>query len=78
MIILQTVGLLGRVISPSQGRYLNTGQYKHRINAHTDMHVISGIRTHNSSVERSKSVQAFDYAATVIGCRLGYIIVKKL
>jgi hypothetical protein len=26
----QTVGLLGRVISPSQGRYLHTGQHKHR------------------------------------------------
>jgi hypothetical protein len=30
----QSVGLLGRAISPSQGRYLNTGQHKHRINAH--------------------------------------------
>jgi hypothetical protein len=34
----QTVGLLGRVISPSQGRYLHTGQHKHRVNAHTDIH----------------------------------------
>jgi hypothetical protein len=31
----QTVGLPGRVISPSQGRYLYTGQHKHRINAYT-------------------------------------------
>jgi hypothetical protein len=31
----QTVGLLGRVISPSQGRYLNKGQHKHRINVYT-------------------------------------------
>jgi hypothetical protein len=31
----QTVGLLGRVISSSQGRYLNTGQHKHRINVYT-------------------------------------------
>jgi hypothetical protein len=30
----QTVGLLGRLISPSQCLYLNTGQHKHRINAH--------------------------------------------
>jgi hypothetical protein len=30
----QTVGLLGREISPSQGRFLNTGQHKHRINAY--------------------------------------------
>jgi hypothetical protein len=31
----QTVGLLGRVIRSSQGRYLNTGQHKRRINAYT-------------------------------------------
>jgi hypothetical protein len=31
----ETVELLGRVISPSQGRYLNTGEHKHRINAYT-------------------------------------------
>jgi hypothetical protein len=30
----QSVGLLGRGISPSQGRYLHTEQHKHRINAH--------------------------------------------
>jgi hypothetical protein len=29
-----TVVLLGREISKSQGRYLNTGQHKHGINAH--------------------------------------------
>jgi hypothetical protein len=37
----QTVEHLGRVISPSQGRYLHTGQHKHRINAHTDIHALS-------------------------------------
>jgi hypothetical protein len=31
----QMVELLGRVISPSQGLYLNTGQHRHRINAYT-------------------------------------------
>jgi hypothetical protein len=35
LIYSQLVGLLGRVISPSQGRYLNTGQHKHRINTYT-------------------------------------------
>jgi hypothetical protein len=34
---VQTVGLLGRAISPSQGRYLHTGQHKHRINTQTSM-----------------------------------------
>jgi hypothetical protein len=32
----QTVGFLGRVISPSQGRYLNTGQHSHRISSYTN------------------------------------------
>jgi hypothetical protein len=51
---LQTVELLGRVIIPSQGRYLNTGQHKHRINAHTDIHGLSGFRTHDPSVRASE------------------------
>jgi hypothetical protein len=37
-----------RVISPSRGRYLHTGQHKHRINAHTEVHALSGIRTPRS------------------------------
>jgi hypothetical protein len=35
MTILQTVGLLGRVISASQGLYLNTGQQKQNKHTHT-------------------------------------------
>jgi hypothetical protein len=50
----QTVGLFGRVISPSQGRYLNTGQHKHRINAYTDIHASSGIRAHDPSIRASE------------------------
>jgi hypothetical protein len=50
----QMVGLLGRVISPPQGRYLHTGQHKHIINAHTDIHALSGIRTHELSVRASE------------------------
>jgi hypothetical protein len=34
----KTVGPLRRVISSSQGLYLNTRQHKHRINAHTHTH----------------------------------------
>jgi hypothetical protein len=48
--LTQTVGLLGRVISPSQGRYLHTGQHRYRTNTHTNTHVSSGIRTHDPSV----------------------------
>jgi hypothetical protein len=50
----QSVGLLGRVISPSQGRYLHKRQHTHRINAHTDIHDLSGIRTHDPSVRASE------------------------
>jgi hypothetical protein len=50
----QSVGLLGRVISPSQDRYLHTGQHKHKINADTNIHVLNGIRTHDPSVRASE------------------------
>jgi hypothetical protein len=66
----QTVGLLGRVISTSQGRYLHTGQHKHRINAYT--HQISmpwvGFEPTITASGRAKTVLALDRAATVTGC----------
>jgi hypothetical protein len=43
------------VISPSKGRYLHTGQHKHGINAHTDIHALSGIRTPIPAFERAKT-----------------------
>jgi hypothetical protein len=54
ILFTQTVGLLGWVISPSQGRYLHTRQHKHRINAHTDIHALNGIWTHNPRVQASE------------------------
>jgi hypothetical protein len=54
-IYTQSVGLLGRVICPLQGFYLNTGQHKHRINTHTpNIHALSGIGTHEHSVRASE------------------------
>jgi hypothetical protein len=50
----KTVGLFGKGISPSQGRYLHTGQHKHRLNSYTDIHVLSGIRTHDHSMRASE------------------------
>jgi hypothetical protein len=41
-------------ISPSQGRYLHSGQHKYRINAHTNIHALSGIRTHDPSVRANE------------------------
>jgi hypothetical protein len=51
----QTVGLLGRVISSSQGRYLYTGQHKQNKRIHTpNIHSLSGIRTHNPSIRTNE------------------------
>jgi hypothetical protein len=54
IIFTQMIGLLGRVIRPPQGRYLHTGQHKHGINTYTDIHALSGIPTHDPSVQASK------------------------
>jgi hypothetical protein len=51
----QAVGLLGLVIRPSQGRYSHTGQHKHWINAHTNIHAFkwdSNPRSQHSSERR--------------------------
>jgi hypothetical protein len=48
----QTVGLHGRVISPSQGRYLHTELQRQNKRAQTSM-PLSGIRTHDPSVRTS-------------------------
>jgi hypothetical protein len=51
----QSVGLLGRGISSSQGLYLHAEQHKHRINAHnTDIRASSGMGTHDPSVRVSE------------------------
>jgi hypothetical protein len=50
----QTVGLLGRVISPSQGCYLNTIQTQNKRMHTPNIHVLSWIRTHDPSVRASK------------------------
>jgi hypothetical protein len=53
--------------SPSPGRYLHTGQHKLRINAHTDIHALSGIQTHDPSVRASENSSCLRPRATVIG-----------
>jgi hypothetical protein len=63
----QTVGLLGRVMSLSQGRYLNTGQHKRRINAYTHQSSMAwvGLEPTISASEWAKTVHALDRAVTV-------------
>jgi hypothetical protein len=77
MIILQTVGLLGRVIISSQGLYLNTGQHKHRINTYT--YKISmpcvGFEPTIPVSERAKTVHDLDRSAALTDNL--YIIITK-
>jgi hypothetical protein len=65
----QTVGPVGRVISPSQGPYLNTGQYKHAMNAYTHHAFMPwvGFEPTIPASERAKTVHVLDRAATVTG-----------
>jgi hypothetical protein len=69
MIILQTVGLLGRVISSCQSLYLNTGQHNHRINAYTHQTSMPSVRFEPTipASEREKTVHASDCPTTVTG-----------
>jgi hypothetical protein len=67
IITLQTVGHLGRVISSSQGLYLNTGQHKHRINTYTKHPCLVLFEPMFPASERAKTVHASDRSATVTG-----------
>jgi hypothetical protein len=58
---------LGRVISPSQGRYLHTEQHKHRINTQISMPRAEFEPT-IPVFEWAKTVHVLDRAAIVIGC----------
>jgi hypothetical protein len=66
MINLQTVGFLERVISSSQGLYLNTGEYKHRINTYTYQTSIPcvGFKPTIHASEQPKTIYALDRSAT--------------
>jgi hypothetical protein len=58
------LGLLGRVISPSQGLYLHrTTQHR---KTRTHIHALSRIRTYDPSNQRTKT-HASDHTATVTG-----------
>jgi hypothetical protein len=60
-------GLLGRVISSSQGLYLNTWQHKHRINTYTYQTYMPcvGFEPTIPASEEAKTVYALDRLATV-------------
>jgi hypothetical protein len=64
------VGLLGRVISPSQGLYLHrTTQHR---KTRTNIHAFSGIGTHDPSNQPAK-IHTSDRTASVTGSILTYV-----
>jgi hypothetical protein len=69
LIYSQSVGLLGRVISSSQGLYLNTGQHKYEINTYTHQITMPwmGFEPTITASERAKTVHILDRPATVTG-----------
>jgi hypothetical protein len=69
----QPVSLLGRGISPSQGRYLHAEQHKHIINAQISMAQV-GFEPTIPVFERAKRVHALYRAATVISNPLNYTL----
>jgi hypothetical protein len=67
LIYTQSVGLLGRGISPPQGRYLHTGQLKQNKRSHTFISR-EELEPTTPVFQRAKTAHALDRAATVIGC----------
>jgi hypothetical protein len=65
----QLVGLLGRGKSPSQGRYLHTGQYKQNKRTQASMPLV-GFEPTIPAFEQAKTVHALHRAATMIGRKL--------
>jgi hypothetical protein len=62
----QKIGLLGRGISPSQGRYLHTEQHKQNKRTQTCMSQV-GFEPTIPVFENAKTVHTSDRAATLIG-----------
>jgi hypothetical protein len=63
----QSVGFLGRVISPSQSRYLHTEQHKTQNKRRRTSMPCIGLETTIPVFERMQIFHALDRAATVIG-----------
>jgi hypothetical protein len=63
----QAVGLFGRVISSSQGIYLNTGQHKHRKTRTPIKHPWAGFEPAVTASERPKIVHTLDRSPNVTG-----------
>jgi hypothetical protein len=64
-IFMQSVRLLGRGMSPSQGRYLHRTTQTQNKSTQTSMHRV-GFELTITAFQREKTVPALDHAATVI------------
>jgi hypothetical protein len=80
-LFIHAVGLLGRGISPSEGRYLGTGQQNCRINAHTNIHTFewdSNSRSQRSSERRQFMPQTARPLCSALDMHSLYKIYKRI
>jgi hypothetical protein len=75
----QSVGLLGWVIRPSQGFYLNTWKHKQKINAYTHQTSVPwvGFKPTIPVSERAKTVPALHRAPTLTSCYNSWARLKQ-
>jgi hypothetical protein len=77
LILGRSVGLLGRGISPSQGRYLHRTTQTQNKRRQISMPWV-GFEPTIPVLERAKTVRALDRAATVIGELLSQILIREM
>jgi hypothetical protein len=75
---LQSVGVLGQGIIPSQGCYLHTEQHKHGINAHRHPCLKWNSNPQSQCFEAAKAVHALGRVATVTGTYTIYQLLQML
>jgi hypothetical protein len=68
----QSVELLGRMISSSQGLYLYTNTENTHTTQTLNIHALSGIRTHGPGVRETEDSSCLRASATVSGVLLSY------
>jgi hypothetical protein len=77
LIYTQSVGLLRRVISPSQGRYLHTEHHKYRKKRTQTSMPLVGFEPMIPAFKLAKTVYALGRAATVIGLISNKVMLKS-
>jgi hypothetical protein len=65
-------------MTPSQGRYIHTEQHQHKINAHTDIRDLSGIRNYDPSVSANEDTIIVVVALIIAGTASLGVVLKPI